>query len=58
MHIPINILIVEDDMELRRFYKKILISEGFRVVAAQNGQEALDIFKNSWKGIDLIQWIT
>jgi two-component system alkaline phosphatase synthesis response regulator PhoP len=35
------ILVVDDDLELRRLVQSYLIQEGFRVVTAANGREAL-----------------
>src|SRR3989338_3249776 len=37
-----NILVVEDDPDLSSLMKKKLTDEGFAVIAAQTGQEALD----------------
>jgi urea transport system substrate-binding protein len=34
-------MVVEDEVDLRRFVEDVLMAEGFRVVAASNGQEAL-----------------
>jgi CheY-like chemotaxis protein len=36
-----TILIVDDDKNLRRLYKKELEAEGYRIVLAANGNEAL-----------------
>ncbi len=38
-----NILLVEDENDLRTLYSKVLIRNGYRVVEASNGEEALDI---------------
>jgi CheY-like chemotaxis protein len=37
-----RVLIVEDDVEIRSTMKDLLLDEGFDVVTAGNGQEALD----------------
>ncbi len=47
-----NILIAEDEERLRKIVGKYLISEGFRVLEAENGAEALEIFADN--EIDLV----
>lgn len=42
-----NILIAEDDKDLRQLLELHLIKEGFTVYAAENGLKALDIFINN-----------
>ena len=37
-----TILVVEDDPALRAFYRSVLMLEGFRVLAAEDGVEALE----------------
>ncbi len=39
-----TILVVDDDKNLRRLYKAELESEGYRVLLAQNGRHALELF--------------
>lgn len=39
---PSNILLVEDEPDARRLLKFLLDAEGFRVVTAEDGREALD----------------
>ena len=42
MECPVNhILIVDDDLAVCRSLKRMLNAEGFRVITAQNGEEAL-----------------
>lgn len=41
-----TILVVEDSEEARRGYCDILIHEGYKVLEAQDGKEALDILKS------------
>lgn len=43
----INILIAEDEERLRKIVVKYLSNEGFRVLEAENGEEALDIFEKN-----------
>ncbi len=50
-----TILLVEDEDDVRRFAKEALISLGYTVYAAENGQEALSILK---KGVDIDLIIT
>jgi len=38
-----RILIVEDNEELRRLYKEVLSANGFEVIEATDGQEAIDL---------------
>ena len=39
----LNILLVDDDKNIRKLYKAVLESDGYNVLTAQNGEEALDI---------------
>jgi CheY-like chemotaxis protein len=41
------ILIIEDDTPIRDSIKELLEDEGYRVSAASNGQEALDMLRAS-----------
>lgn len=50
----INILLVEDDVDVRRSIVKMLTEERFPVVEAASALEALDILVNDKKRIDLI----
>lgn len=47
-----KILIVEDDKSLHAAYKTILTKEGYEVLSAFNGQEALDLLED--QATDLI----
>ena len=42
-----NILIVEDDAPSREFLQELLAAEGFRVTTARDGQEGLDLLRDS-----------
>lgn len=55
-HKSINILIIDDDQDLREIIKLLLEAENFGVYLAGNGQEAIDLLKNLdfAKQIDLI----
>ncbi|MDO4765627.1 MAG: response regulator transcription factor [Eubacteriales bacterium] len=43
----INILIAEDEERLRKIVVKYLSNEGFRVLEAENGEDALEIFEKN-----------
>ena len=47
-----RILIVEDDVELRQLFARVLEKNGYQVVAAENGAEALKILGRGY--VDLI----
>ena len=49
-----NILVVDDEEMVRNFCKLALEKYGYRITLAQNGQEALDIFRSSGQNFDLI----
>lgn len=40
-----KILVVDDDMHIQRLYKEEFEDEGYEVVVASNGQEAIDLFE-------------
>ncbi len=40
-----KILVVDDDQHLRELYKEELEEEGYKVLVASSGQEALEIFE-------------
>ncbi len=47
-----KILIVEDDVELRQLFTKVLTKNGYTVIGADNGKQALDILDREY--VDLI----
>ncbi|MHC1748543.1 MAG: response regulator transcription factor [Cellulosilyticaceae bacterium] len=49
-----TILIAEDEMRIRRMLSDFFKSNGYAVLEAQDGQEALDIFYRQMSKIDLI----
>ena len=51
---PPTILIVEDELPLRRLLGRFLQSVGCRVLAAENGQAALTLIENSSPDIALV----
>ncbi|MEW6569673.1 MAG: response regulator [Nitrospirota bacterium] len=40
-----KILVVDDDLHIQRLYKEEFEDEGYEVVVASNGHEALDLFE-------------
>ena len=46
------IFIIDDDALLRNMYKQKLTTEGYKVISASDGEEALSIFKK--ESVDLI----
>jgi DNA-binding response OmpR family regulator len=48
------VLVVEDEADLRHFVEDVLISEGYRVVGASNGLEALDEVKRETPDVILL----
>jgi len=49
-----NILLIDDENIIRFVGKKLLEKLGYNVIVAENGKEGLDIFKKSYKNIDLV----
>jgi DNA-binding response OmpR family regulator len=41
-----KILVVDDDLHIQRLYKEELIEEGYEVVVAANGVEAMEMFES------------
>ena len=48
-----KILIVDDEEKIRIMYSKYLSKQGYEVITAENGQEALNLFYND-KDISLV----
>lgn len=49
-----KVLIVDDDANFREIWKIKLVNNGFDVIVASNGKEALEIFKNNKPDIILL----
>lgn len=49
-----TLLLVEDDQDLRRLVKDLLVTEGYRVCEARDTEEALGFAQSSELGIDLL----
>jgi DNA-binding response OmpR family regulator len=43
--IKMKVLVVDDDLHIQRLYKEELIEEGYEVVVATNGAEAMEMFE-------------
>jgi len=52
--VPNEILIVDDEMDFRLDLAELMFTQGFRVITAKNGREALDYIKHSKKLPELI----
>jgi two-component system cell cycle sensor histidine kinase/response regulator CckA len=51
---PATILLVDDDEAIRRFVKRILLQQGFHVIEALDGAEALEVASAYAQPIDLL----
>lgn len=49
-----TILVVEDEDAVRNICRRILKPLGYKVITAQNGKEALSLFKNGHEKVDLV----
>ncbi len=48
------ILVVEDEMAVREMVRDVLVRQGYRVLEASSGREALDVWSRSRKDIHLV----
>lgn len=51
---PQNILVVDDEAIARRFIEKTLAAEGYRVMVANDGEQALDLLRTTRRKIALV----
>ena len=51
---PVTILLVDDDEVLRRFVQRILMQQGFHVIEASGGAEALEVASAYAQPVDLL----
>jgi PAS domain S-box-containing protein len=49
-----TVLVAEDDHELRKLMCSLLEKEGYRVLAAPDGEQALDLYSAHGSGIDIV----
>lgn len=49
-----NILLVEDDVDLREMISSILMNQGYTVIAAADGEQAVEVFTRNASNIDFI----
>ncbi|MBM4313035.1 MAG: adenylate/guanylate cyclase domain-containing response regulator [Deltaproteobacteria bacterium] len=49
-----GLLVVDDEEGVRRSLKRLLEKDGYAIVLAENGREALDIIKNDAQGIETV----
>jgi CheY-like chemotaxis protein/DNA-binding XRE family transcriptional regulator len=49
-----TILLVEDEMYLRRFLAELLASRGYDVIVAEDGHDAVNLYEENMDGIDLV----
>ncbi len=52
-----SILVVDDEPVSRTLLERILRKKGFNVITAENGEEALNLFKNQYIPIILTDWM-
>jgi adenylate cyclase len=49
-----GLLVVDDEEGVRRSLKRLLERDGYAIVLAQNGREALDVIRNDTQGIETV----
>lgn len=50
----VHVLIAEDEETVRRTIKAILQALGYQVTLCNDGQDAVDFYRESWRAIDLV----
>jgi two-component system, cell cycle sensor histidine kinase and response regulator CckA len=51
---PQNILVVDDEAIARRFIERTLAQEGYRVMLANDGEQALDLLRTTRRKVALV----
>jgi two-component system cell cycle sensor histidine kinase/response regulator CckA len=51
---PQNILVVDDEAIARRFMERALAAEGYRVMSANDGEQALDLLRTTRRKVALV----
>ena len=49
-----TILVVDDEATARRFLERALAEQGFQVLLAESGEEALELMRRSKRKVDLV----
>jgi len=49
-----TVLLVEDELAVRRFVEALLVRNGFRVITASSGREALELWEDERRAFDLL----
>ena len=49
-----SILVVDDEIRMRKLIKDFLVAKGYSILEAEDGEKALEIFENEKEKIDLI----
>jgi DNA-binding NtrC family response regulator len=49
-----GLLIVDDEGGVRRFLKKVLSKDGYRIILVENGKEAFDIVRDNGQDIEIV----
>jgi CheY-like chemotaxis protein len=49
-----TILVVDDEATARRFLERALLEQGFQVLLAESGEEALELMRGSKRKVDLV----
>ena len=51
---PQTVLVVDDEAIARRFIERALVQEGYRVILANDGEQALDLLRTTRRKIALV----
>lgn len=51
---PTHVLVVDDERVVRRALQRILERDGYRVSLAECGQQAIDLYVERWKDLDVV----
>ncbi|TSA56840.1 MAG: adenylate/guanylate cyclase domain-containing response regulator [Planctomycetaceae bacterium] len=49
-----GLLIVDDEEGVRRSLKKVLVKDGYNILLAENGMEAINIVQDNWRDIETV----
>lgn len=51
---PTHVLVVDDERVVRRALQRILERDGYLVSLAECGQQAIDLYADRWKDLDVV----